>query len=134
MLNGVSFTVVGVTPKPFAGFDVGRWADVIVPFGAATLMPGSDNLQVTIMARRRANQTVEAAAVALRRLQPQIREASLPQGSRWRQRDLDAYLLDGFVLLSGATGNSRLRLRYERPLGLLMALVASIRFISGGAG
>jgi len=67
MLNGVSFTVVGVTPQRFSGLDVGRRADVIVPFGAATLMPGSDNLQVTIMARRRAAQTNEAATVALRR-------------------------------------------------------------------
>lgn len=130
MLNGVSFTVVGVTPQRFSGLDVGRRADVIVPFGAATLMPGSDNLQVTIMARRRADQTVEAATVALRRLQPQIRVASLPQDPRWRQRDLDAYLRDGFVLLSGATGNSRLRLRYERPLGLLMAVVGLVLLIA----
>lgn len=130
MLNGVSFTVVGVTPQRFSGLDVGRRADVIVPFGAATLMPGSDNLQVTIMARRRADQTVEAATVALRRLQPQIREASLPQGPRWRQQDLDAYLRDGFVLLSGATGNSRLRLQYERPLGLLMAVVGLVLLIA----
>ena len=130
MLNGVSFTVVGVTPQRFSGLDVGRRADVIVPFGAATLMPGSDNLQVTIMARRRADQTVEAATVALRRLQPQIRVASLPQDPRWRQQDLDAYLRDGFVLLSGATGNSRLRLRYERPLGLLMAVVGLVLLIA----
>jgi putative ABC transport system permease protein len=130
MLNGVSFTVVGVTPQRFSGLDVGRRADVIVPFGAATSMPGSDNLQVTIMARRRADQTVEAATVALRRLQPQIRVASLPQDPRWRQQDLDAYLRDGFVLLSGATGNSRLRLRYERPLGLLMAVVGLVLLIA----
>jgi putative ABC transport system permease protein len=130
MLNGVSFTVVGVTPHRFSGLDVGRRADVIVPFGAATLMPGRENLQVTIMARRRADQTIEAATVALRGLQPQIREASLPQGSRWRQQDLDAYLRDGFVLLPGATGNSRLRLRYERPLGLLMAVVAIVLLIA----
>src|SRR4051812_12002930 len=130
MLNGVSFTVVGVAPQRFSGLDVGRRADVIVPFGAATLMPGSDNLQVTIMARRRVDQTIEAATAALRRLQPQIREASLPQGSQWRQQDLDAYLRDGFVLLPGATGNSRLRLRYERPLGLLMAVVALVLLIA----
>lgn len=130
MLNGVSFTVVGVTPPRFSGLDVGRRADVIVPFGAATLMPGSDNLQVTIMARRRADQTVEAATVALRRVQPQVREASLPQDPRWRQQDLDAYLRDAFVLFPGATGNSRLRLRYERPLGLLMAVVGLVLLIA----
>jgi predicted permease len=130
MLNGVPFTVVGVTPPRFSGLDVGRRADVIVPFGTATLMPGPEDLQVTIMARRRPDQTIEAATAALRRLQPQIREASLPQGSRWRQQDLDAYLRDGFVLLPGATGNSRLRIRYERPLSLLMAVVALVLLIA----
>jgi|WetSurMetagenome_2_1015567.scaffolds.fasta_scaffold40479_2 putative ABC transport system permease protein len=130
MLNGVSFTVVGVAPPRFSGVDVGRRADVLVPFGAATLMPGRDNLQVTIMARRRADQTIEAGTVALRRVQPQIREASLPQASRWRQQDLDAYLRDPLVLLPGATGHSRLRLRYERPLGLLMAVVALVLLIA----
>ncbi|PYR34827.1 MAG: hypothetical protein DMF90_15790 [Acidobacteria bacterium] len=130
MLDGVSFRVVGVTPKRFSGLDVGRRADVFVPFGTATLMPEREGLQITIMARRRADQTVEAATVALRRLQPQIREASLPQDSRWRQQDRDAYLRDGFVLLSGATGNARLRLRYEHPLGLLMAVVALVLLIA----
>src|SRR4051812_12643328 len=130
MLNGVSFTVVGVTPPRFSGLDVGRRADVIVALGAATSIPGSENLQVTIMARRRADETVEAATVALRRLQPQIREASLPQGPQWRQQDLDAYLRDGFLLLPGATGNSRLRLRYERPLRLLMAVVGLVLLIT----
>ena len=128
-LDGVSFTVVGVTPPRFSGLDVGRRADVLVPFGAATLMT-EPNLQVTIMARRRADQTVDAATVALRRLQPQIREASLPQDARWRQQDIDGYLRDGFVLLPGATGASRLRLRYERPLALLMAVVALVLLIA----
>src|SRR5215208_4305676 len=52
MLDGASVTVVGVTPQRFSGLDVGRRADVIVPFGAATLMPGHEDLQITIMARR----------------------------------------------------------------------------------
>ncbi|HMF61617.1 MAG TPA: ABC transporter permease, partial [Vicinamibacterales bacterium] len=130
MLDGVSFSIVGVTPPRFAGLDIDRTADVIVPFGTAALTQGRGNLQVTIMARRRVSQTLEAATMALRQLQPQIRETSLPQGSRWRKQDLDAYLRDGFVLVPGATGNSRLRLRYERPLQLLMAVVALVLLIA----
>jgi putative ABC transport system permease protein len=129
-LDGVPFTVVGVAPQRFSGLDVGRRADVFVPFAAARSVPGHSNLQVTMMARRRANQTVEAATAALRLVQPQIREAALPQGSRWRKQDLDAYLRDGLVLVSGATGNSRLRLQYQRPLGLLMAVVALVLLIA----
>ena len=130
VLDGVPFTVVGVTPRRFSGVDVGRRADVFIPIGAATLMPEREGLQVTIMARRRAVQTVAAATAALRRLQPQVRDASLPQDSRWRQQDFDAYLRDAFVLVPGATGHSRLRLRYERPLGLLMAVVALVLLIA----
>jgi predicted permease len=130
MLDGVSFTIVGVTQPRFAGLEIGRTVEVIVPFGTAALMRGPGNLPVTIMARLQTGQTLEAATVALRRLQPQIREASLPQGSSWRKQDLDAYLRDGFVLVPGATGSSRLRLRYERPLVLLMAIVALVLLVA----
>jgi putative ABC transport system permease protein len=130
VLDGVSFTIVGVMPPRFSGLDVGRTADVIVPFGMATSMRGGAALQVTIMARLRRGQTNEAATAALRRVQPLIRESSLPRGSRWRQQDLDAYLRDGFLLVPGATGNSRLRLRYERPLAWLMVVVTIVLLIA----
>jgi putative ABC transport system permease protein len=130
MLDGAPFIIVGVTPPRFAGLEPGRTADVIAPFGAAPVLQRGGNLQVTIMARLRAGQSLDAATVALRRLQPQVREASLPRASNWRQRDLDAYLRDGFVLVPGATGSSRLRLRYERPLLILMAVVALVLLIA----
>jgi predicted permease len=129
-LDGVSFTIVGVSPRRFSGLDVGLPVDVVVPFGTASLLRGHDNLPVTIMARLRAGQTREAATVALRRVQPQIREASLPRGTNWRKQDLDAYLRDGFELLPGATGHSRLRLRYERSLLMLMVGVALVLLVA----
>jgi putative ABC transport system permease protein len=129
-LDGVPFTIVGVTPPRFSGLDVGHTVDVFVPFGTASLLRGHESPPVTLMARLRAGQTREAAMVGLRRVQPQIREASLPRGTNWRTQDLDAYLRDGFVLLPGATGHSRLRLKYERSLLMLMVVVALVLLIA----
>jgi predicted permease len=128
-LDGASFTIVGVAPADFSGVDVGRTFDAIVPFGTMRPLRGRESWPaVTIMARLRAGQTREAATVALRRVQPQIRDASLPRvaSPRWREQDRERYLREDFVLVPGATGNSRLRLRYERPLLTLMVVVALV--------
>jgi putative ABC transport system permease protein len=129
-LDGVSFTIVGVAPKRFSGVDVGRTVDVVVPFGAA--LDREISPPVTIMLRLRPGETREAATLALRRLQPRIREAALPRvaNSRWRKQDLDSYLRDDFTLAPGGTGNSRLRLKYERPLVTMMVVVALVLLIA----
>jgi putative ABC transport system permease protein len=129
-LDGTSFTIAGVAPSRFAGLEIGRSADVMVPLGASASVRGAGSPQLTIMARLKSGQTRDAAVDALRRVQPQIREEALPRASGWRDRDLEAYLRDGFVLVPGATGSSRLRLRYERPLLILMGIVALVLLIA----
>lgn len=126
-LEHVPFTIVGVAPPEFVGIDVGQAFDVLVPFGAEPLMRGKETeldrqccLGVTIMARLKPGQSVEAAATALQSVQPEIREASLPFKEHWRASDLEQYLKNPFVLESGARGHSALRLQYERPLFILM--------------
>jgi putative ABC transport system permease protein len=137
-LDDLTVTIVGVTPPTFFGADVGRTFDVMLPFAAEPLMRGADSaidgngccLNLTIMARLRAGQTIDAATAALHGVQPQIREATLPHDPRWRKQDLDRYLRDPFTLIPGAAGNSRLRLRYERPLLTVMVIVAVVLLIA----
>jgi hypothetical protein len=40
-LQGIPFTIVGVTPETFSGPEVGRAYDVAVPFGAEPLIHGA---------------------------------------------------------------------------------------------
>ena len=79
------FTVVGVMPPGFSGVDVGRMADVMLPFAAEPLLQGRDSALPTagrswleIMVRLKPGQTIEHANAALRGVQPQIRDAVLP--------------------------------------------------------
>jgi putative ABC transport system permease protein len=135
-LNRARFTIVGVTPPGFLGPVVGRAFDVTVPLGTVDLFrDGPENALdsrswwwLDIMLRLKPGQTIEGATRALRGLQPQIREATLPHD--WRVQDLETYLRDGFTLVGAAAGPSELRKEYERPLLTLMAVVGLVLFIA----
>jgi predicted permease len=133
-LNRVMFTVVGVTRRGFFGADVGHAFSVAVPLGDQALMSraGASGSRsgptVIIMARLRADQTIRAATVRLRGIQPEIREATLPAG--WPQTFLDRYLRTPFTLESGATGVSALRERFSRPLLTILVIVALVLLIA----
>ena len=135
-LNRARFTIIGVTPPGFLGPVVGRGFDVTVPLGTVDLFrDGPENALdsrswwwLDIMLRLKPGETIEEATRALRGLQPQIREATMPQD--WRVQDLESYLRDGFTLVSAAAGPSELRKEYERPLLTLMAVVGLVLFIA----
>ena len=92
-INGVPFTIVGVVPARFLGPSVGRSFDVAVPIGTVDLVkPGGPQSQLdgrstwwlSVMFRLRPDQSIDAATAALRGVQPQIREATLPTTGRRR--------------------------------------------------
>jgi putative ABC transport system permease protein len=138
-LDGVPFTIVGVAAAEFSGPEIGRRFDVAVPIADEPLMRGRDSFLdssgtsfLTIIARLRADQTVESATAELRRAQPQIRDATLGDYGRFSSREaIDRYLSSPFTLAPGATGfSSGLRERYERPLATVMAVVALLLFVA----
>jgi len=138
VLNGVPFTIVGVTPPAFFGPTAGRSFDVAVPLGMVDRVqntgerPWLDDRStwwLEIVARLRPGQSVAAATQALRAVQPQVREATLP--STWPPHELDRYLRDEpFTLVPAATGLADVRGRFERPLFTLMAVVALVLLIA----
>jgi putative ABC transport system permease protein len=141
MLDDVPSTIVGVTPPDFAGPEVGRSFDVIVPVGNEPLARGRDSFLdssgitfLTIIARMRPDQSLESATAGLRRVQPQIREATLGDIGRFGSRAaIDRYLKAPFALAAGATGYSGardLRGQYERPLLTIMAVVVLLLLIA----
>ncbi len=134
-LDNVPFTVVGVAPPEFFGADVGRTFDVVVPLGDEPLLHGRDTwlerrdvYWLNIMARLRLGESLDTATTGLRGVQPQIREATLPEGATGQY--LDRYLKDSFVLVSAATGNSGMRRRYERALSVIMGVVVVVLLIA----
>ncbi|HEY7058631.1 MAG TPA: ABC transporter permease, partial [Vicinamibacterales bacterium] len=134
LIERVPFTVVGVTPPDFFGLDVGRAFDVAAPIQARDVIEGREKpsgpsgAQVRIIARLRAGATIESATAALRGVQPQIRQATLPQG--WPKVFLDRYLNDPFSLSPAATGASLLRSRFSRPLFAIMVIVVLVLLVA----
>ncbi len=134
MVERVPFTIVGVAPPEFFGVDVGRTFDVALPIGTKTLIQGARALEqrsswwLRIMIRLKPGQSAEAATALLRALQPQIREATLPDD--WHPAQLERFLMDAFRLEPAANGDSGLRTRYRRPLLTVMVVVGLVLLIA----
>ncbi len=134
-LERVGFTIIGVTGPDFFGPDVGRAFDVAVPIGVEPLVRGKESWLdarstwwLTVMARLKPGQSVDAGTAAIRGVQPQIREATMPPD--WRPSDKDRYLKEKFTLVPAGTGNSSMRQRYERPLLTLLVVVSLVLLIA----
>jgi predicted permease len=131
----VTYTIAGVTPPEFFGTEVGRTFDVAIPIGTEPLVRGKEssldrrsNWWLSIMLRLKPGQDIAAATAALRGLQPQIRESTMPQD--WPEPYKKTYLQDGFTLVPAATGSSGLRRRYQQPLTAIMVVVALVLLIA----
>ncbi|MGH9201968.1 MAG: ABC transporter permease, partial [Vicinamibacterales bacterium] len=132
-LNGVPFTIVGVTSPEFFGLEVGRTFDVIVPLRTEALIRGSDSVldsaasnYLSVVARLERGQSPDAAALELRRVQSEIREATLEP---WEKEVRDRYLTSPFTVVPAATGFSNLRQNYQRPLVIVAVVVALVLLI-----
>jgi putative ABC transport system permease protein len=134
-LQGVPFTIVGVTPPDFFGTEVGRTFDVAIPLGTEPLIRGKESgldrrsmWWLSVMVRVQPEQSFDAATAAIRGIQPQIRDATMPE--HYRPEDRARYLTDAFAVRSSATGSSALRTRYEQPLVLIMGVVGLVLLIA----
>lgn len=137
VLSQTAFTIVGVTPPSFFGPEVGKSFDVAVPLGAEAAVRGPESILdrrstwwLSVMVRLRPGQDLAQATAALRAVQPQVREATMPE--TYRQESRDRYLSDPLSLLPAAGGTSSLRSEYRRPLLTLMAIVGLVLLIACG--
>lgn len=131
VIERMPFTIIGVTPSRFFGPNVGRSFDIAVPVGTEPLLRGRDSrldlrnfAWLTVMARLKADMSLDAATAALQSIQPQLREATMPRypGAR------ESYLKDPFV--AGAAGGTRSGGQYREPLFIMMATAIIILLIA----
>ena len=132
----LSFTIVGVMPPGFSGVDVGRTADVMLPFAAEPMLQDRESRLesvgaswLEIMVRLKPRQTIDHANAALRGVQPQIRAAVMPGyrgDAAWGKR----YLTQPLTLATAATGASRLRRQFQTPLFAMVAAVGLVLLVA----
>ena len=133
-IQRVPFTIVGVMPPGFFGVDVGRRADVMIPFAAEPLihgkessLPSPNNSWLEMMVRLKPGQSLEQANAALRAVQPLIREATI---AGVPARRAARYLAEPLTLAPAATGKSSLRRRFESPLFAMVIAVGLVLLVA----
>jgi putative ABC transport system permease protein len=137
LLDLVPFTIIGVTGPDFPGIDQGSAYDVAIPLAAEPLMRGPNessmdrrtNWWMRVIARLKPGQTIDTATAALRGVQPQMRQATLPLND-YRPQDLPRYLAEPFTLRPAANGTASLGRLYRQPLFVIMGVVALVLLIA----
>jgi predicted permease len=135
-LDRVPFTIIGVVDPAFTGVDHGTTDDIFVPLAAEPLMRGSAESAMDqrswwwlrVMARLKPGDTIDRATAALRGVQPQIREATIPPN--YRAQSLANYLKDPLTMRPAAGGPNGLGRQYRQPLYLIMVVVALVLLIA----
>ena len=129
-------TVVGVMPPSFSGVDVGRIADVVLPFAAEPFLHGRDSALpivgqswLEIMVRLKPGRAIKQANAALRSVQSQIRDAVLP-GLRASPAFAARYLTDPLTLAPAAAGASGLRRKFATPLFAMVVAVGLVLLVA----
>jgi len=126
------FTIVGVTQAGFLGLNVGRSFDVAIPLGVEPLVRGVQESRLdrpmswwlSVVVRLKPGQTIENGSTVFRTLQAGIREATL--SNQMTSAAAAQYLVEPFGLIPAATGRSGLRMAYQRPLIVIMGVVALV--------
>jgi len=119
LAQGVSLSIIGVTPPDLGGFDADQAPDLIVPLGTqAKLLGGTGQRALHSVGRLRRGVTLEAAAAELRGLWPDVWGATnpVPPG----QRPSRAGAAESLRVEPIARGLSLLRERYAQPLFVLL--------------
>jgi predicted permease len=135
-LDRVPFTIIGVTGPEFTGIDHGSSFDAAVPLAAEPLIRGEHESAMDqrswwwlrVVARLKPGDTIERAEAALRGIQPQMREATIP--TNYRPQDIPSYLNEPFALRDAANGPNGLGRQYRDPLNILMAVVGLVLLIA----
>ena len=134
-LDRHSFEVIGVSGRGFSGTEVGFGYQVAIPICAEAILDGAHPMLdhrsawwLEMMARRKPEIPVEQINTRLKVFSPVVFDATVP--GKW-PADMQAdYHHRYLVAQEASSGVSFLRRSYQRPLQLLMAIVALVLLIA----
>ena len=138
-VNNFPLTIVGVAQPGFAGVEPGLPAFVFVPMAmAADVRPGFTDMfdrrqrWVNVYGRLKPGVTLERAKAGLQPLFHQIidSEVVMPAFRNATPYDKQQFLRMWLDVMPGSQGNTQLRRQYEKPLWVLMGVVALVLLIA----
>jgi predicted permease len=135
LVNGIPVTIAGVSPPGFVGANVGAIADITLPVAMLPLLDprmagllGPGNFWLRILARPQKDISIAQAKARLAVVWPTLSERVI--SADWppaRRKELaDA----AFDVTPGGTGYTYLRELFQKPLLVLMAVVALVLLIA----
>ncbi len=135
LLDRRRFQIVGVTPPPFFGLEVGRTFDVAVPLCAEPLFRGADSgtgqphaWWLDIMARLKPGWTAQRAAAHLATISPEIFRTTV--SPRFTAETAKIYGAFTFTVQPAPTGVSRLRTQYATPIWILLGATGLVLLVT----
>lgn len=128
-IEGRPYTIIGITPRWFAGITLGESPDVTIPAAAPTVSLDSRALLwVFTTGRLNPSLTLPQARAQLLSFWPDLLTATVPTQSQGPRRQ--SFLAMGLNLDSATTGiNVALRNQFVQPLTLLFAISGLILLI-----
>ena len=135
VINGTTFTIVGVMPKEFFGERVRRPPDFWLPLSLHPQVELRDSFLendqayfLMVMGRLKPGVTIEQAQVSVNlKLRQFLTDAAGSQLTEQRQRGIQNTNVE---LVEGSGGISGLRVLYSKPLHMLMAIVGMVLLIA----
>jgi predicted permease len=137
-IEGVPFTVIGVTHKGFKGISAEAPPEITVPLTADPLLDGQFDIQANLRrpdalwleaaGRLRPATTLKMAQAQLEASWPSIRGALLPPGRSPAEQS--RFLALRLKVESGARGASFLRQRFTQPLYFLLAIAGLVLIVA----
>jgi predicted permease len=129
------FPIVGVSAAGFHGVEIGQKFDVAIPVCAASIFDGKESRLdgrswwwLRIIGRLKTGISKDQMNARLGVLSPQIFASAVPQD--WDPEDQKSFLQRILTANPAATGTSYLRVRFEQPLKILMAVVGLVLLIA----
>ena len=138
VLNGQSFTIIGVAPQGFDGTTLGALPQVFVPISMrGVLSPGFDgfenrrNYWTYLFARLRPSESLARARAGINAIyQPIIREVEAPLQKGMSDRTMARFKAKAITLEDGRRGQSSVHGEARTPLIMLLALTALVLLIA----
>ncbi len=138
IVNGTTFTIVGVAPRGFRGTTLGVDPDVFVPLTMrGQVTPGFDAFEnrrsywVYVFGRLKPGTTIEQARAGINAVyQPIIREVEAPLNQGMSEQTMARFLAREVTVEDGRRGQSSIRDQARTPMLLLFATTVIVLLIA----